>query len=242
MASRKTKIKKPTVKKPTKAEKISKIPIEEIASLSGEEGMKKLRGYVSALQMGYKRRVGQFKRQNLSSYAQISLEASMSDAARKRKVSDMTRNQLLMEFARYSKFFNSVSSTVAGIKALNREQDARIFGVDEKGNPLNTMTKDERDLYWSVYDEFFNQETDVFSSYGSSRVQQAVAEVQNSGTDMSDKIVAIIKTKSILTGISFDTLWEIYQREKNGDRPVNLVYEDEKSTPNVYSGRGPTFK
>lgn len=242
MAKRNVKIKRPTVSKLTKAEKIAKIPIEDVSRLSGEEGIEKLREYVKSLQFGYKKRVGQFKRRNLSSYAQISLENSISEPAKKRKVNDMTRNQLLMEFARYSKFFNDVTSSVAGIELVNREQDKRIFGVDESGRAVKIMSKAERDLYWEVYDEYVNQETATFTSYGSDRVQRAIAEVMDSEIDLSDKISAMIKAKSILTGVDFDKLLAEYQRKQQGDVNNGDIYSGEKSTPNVFSGRRITFK
>lgn len=208
-------------KKKTKAEQIASIPIETISRLGGESGIAQLRKYVQTMQSGYKRRVGQFKRQGLTSYAQISLEGSMPESAKRRKVKDMTRNQLLMEFARYSKFFNDVTSTVEGIKTVNLEQDKRIFGVDEKGRAKSTMGDSERKSFWSLYDEFINQHAEMISQYGSNRVQTAISEVLLEGSDPKNFV-------------------EILSRAQ--EKLQQQVREEPRHGPNVYSGRGPTFQ
>lgn len=211
---------KKTVKKMTQAEKISKIPIEEVAGMKGEE-IEKLRNYVSTLMSGYKRRVASFRRNDLVSFAQISFENSISNP--NRKIKDMNRNQLLMEFARYSKFFNDLTSTSEGIRQVNREQDARIFGVDKKGRPIKTMSTSERTRFWTLYDEFLNQNPNADSRYGSDSVQQTIAEMMIDGEADSQNI------SSLLDRVSENL--ELKQREANVNR-----------LPNVYSGRGPTIQ
>lgn len=205
----------------TKAEHIATMPIETVSRLGGDEGIAKLRQYVRTLKTGYTRRVGQFKRHGVISYAQISLEESMTDQAKKRKIKDMNRNQLLMEFARYSKFFRDKTSTIAGINEVNLEQDKRIFGLDEKGKPLFRMTDKQRKEYWSLYDEFIHQNLEYISMYGSDRVQQAVAE-------------AVYETGSVL---DFTSIFK-----KASDKLKEQAQEEPRHGPNVYSGRGPTFQ
>lgn len=207
------------VKKLTKAEQIAKIPIEDIVKLGGKEGRKQLEGYVRTLQSGYKRRVGSFVRQGLISYAQISLEASMPLSSR--QIKDMSRNQLILEIARYQKFFNDKTSSIKGIMEVNKEQDIRIFGSDKKGRPRKTMTQEERTQYWSLYDEFLNQNPNASSKYGSESVQQQIAEAMFSQQD------------SIGTNlVSF--LDDVRERLSAKSQEENL-----RSVPNVYSGRGP---
>lgn len=208
-------------KKKTKAEQVADIPIEIIARLGGESGIAQLRKYVQTLQTGYKRRVGQFKRHGLTSYAQISLEGSVSEPAKKRKVKDMTRNQLLMEFARYSKFFHDKTSTIEGIKEVNLEQDKRIFGTDEKGIAKGRMNEEDRKNFWSVYDEFIHQHSELISMYGSERVQQAISEV-------------ILEVADPLN------FGEILNRAT--EKLSKWSREEPRHGPNVYSGRGPTFQ
>lgn len=210
-----------TRKKKTKAEAIADIPIEQIARLKGEEGIGQLRQYVKSLQMGYKRRVGQFKRQGLTSYAQISLEASMSEPAKKRKVKNMTRNQLLMEFARYSKFFHDKTSTVEGIKEVNLEQDKRIFGQDSSGKAQGTMNDSDRKQFWSLYDEFVHQHAELITQYGSDRVQKAISETIQDGVDPHN-------------------FGEVLKRAE--EKLKQQAQGEPRREPNVYSGRGPTFQ
>lgn len=159
--------------KKTKAEQIASMPIEQIAKLKGTQGLKTLQSYVRTLRSGYKRRVGSFARQNQISHAQISLENSY--AAPAAPVSKLSRNQLIMEFARYAKFFNDKTSTIQGIKEVNREQDVRIFGATPSGRPKKTMTNDERRRYWELYDEFLNQKPSAYRLYSSETVQQTIA-------------------------------------------------------------------
>lgn len=204
------------------AEKIAEIPIEEIAKINAKE-RKQLEKYVKTLQSGYKRRVQAFERKNLVSHAQVSLEGSLT-GAKQIPISKMTRNQLILEFARYSKFFNSVTSTERGIKEVNREQDKRIFGTDSRGRPRKTMSTDERREYWKTYDEFKNQNPTATSKYGSESIQQQVADALFTEGAVNDEDFV-------------GTLNRIRESLVAKHKEQNL-----RSVPNVYSGRGNPFK
>ena len=69
------------------------------------------------------------------------------------------------ELQRYAKFLRSESSTVAGARKIMREQDARIFGTDESGKPLQRMTNKQRADFWSLYDEFLTGESTAALGY-----------------------------------------------------------------------------
>ncbi len=213
------KIKKTKAKKLTKAEQIAQKPIEEIVKLGGEAGKKQLENYARTLRSGYKRRVGAFKRQGLISYAQISVEATMPKVQVPLK--KMTRNQLILEIARYQKFFNDETSSVAGINRINRQQDIRIFGADNRGRPIKTMTQDERLKFWQIYEEYNNQQPGANSRYGSESIQQVIADALFSQQDyLADNLVDILnKVEASLA-------------EKQ-------LEENLRRLPNVYSGRGP---
>lgn len=200
----------------TRAEKISTIPIEEVSKMKETE-LKKL---VGQLEMGYKRRVGAFKRQGLVSQAQLALEGQMTD---KRPTSKLTRNQALLRFALYQKFFKGMTSTVSGIKEVNLQQDIRLFGVDEEGKPRYRMNQAERTAYWKLYEEYQRQEPSKFVNYGYNVVQEAIVQMQLSGAELT--------SENLMSQI--DKLSEILQGQ---------YYEANiGSVPNVYSGRGPTF-
>lgn len=207
-------------KKQTQAERISKIPIEQITSLSGKD-RKKVESYVRTLMQGYKRRVQSFNRKGIISYAQMSLEGTVP-STKPVQLTKLTRNQLILEFARYSKFFNDVTSSEEGIKRINREQDIRIFGKDARGRPRRTMTQQERQKFWSLYAEYENQHPNATSRYGSESVQQQIADAMFDTTSVGDNLV--------------DFLDRVEARLQQKSIDENL-----RSVPNVYSGRGNPF-
>ena len=204
----------------TKAEQIAGMSMEQVMKLSGKEGRKKLEGYVKSLKFGYKRRVQGFKKKGLVSHAQIALEGTRPPG-NEVQLTKMTRNQLILEFARYSKFFQDVTSSEAGIKEVNRQQDIRIFGADQKGRPKRTMTDSERQKYWSLYEEYQNQQPTANSRYGSESIQQMVAE-------------ALFDTDGTPGENLVDFLDRVEERLAQKSREENL-----RSVPNVYSGTGP---
>lgn len=205
----------------TKAEQIASIPIEQITKMSGKE-RKTLEKYVRTLRQGYKSRVQSFARKGLISHAQIALEGTIPNK-KPVQLTKMTRNQLILEFARYSKFFNDVTSSETGIKKVNREQDIRIFGQDSRGRPRRTMTDTERQKFWTLYEEYENQHPTASSRYGSESIQQQIAD-------------ALFDTQSIGGENLIDFLDRVEQRLLQKTTEENL-----RSVPNVYSGRGTTF-
>lgn len=142
-------------KRLTKAEQIAQIPWEVLSKIKDDEaGRKQLTGYLKIMRSGYSRRVAAFNRKNLFSYAQDSYERTIPEDYKPDKLNKMSRNKMLLELARYIKFFNDETSSEAGIKKVNREQDSRIFGVDERGRPLHQMTTQQRLDYWTFYENF----------------------------------------------------------------------------------------
>lgn len=207
-------------KNKTKAEQIASIPIENIVKMSGGD-RRTLQRYVTTLRSGYKRRVSSFKRAGVISHAQIALEATLPPKSI--QLTKMTRNQLILEIARYSKFFNDMTSSMEGIKKVNREQDIRLFGKDSKGRPKHTMSQEERTRFWSLYEEFQNQNPSKFVNYGYNKVQEAITEIALSGNELTRDTLT-----SLMDKIS-DALEAQYHEE-------NL-----RSVPNVYSGRWNPF-
>lgn len=202
----------------TKAEKIARIPDIDISKLKGEEGRKQLIKYVQTLQSGYKRRVASFKRQGEFSYAQDILERSFTPGS-KGKISSMSMKQLHMEFARYATFFNAETSNLEGIRKVNRQQDIRIFGVDEDtGRPLQTMDATTRQQYWELYQEYMKQNPQHMLS--SEQVQQIIGARQFLPTgefNLVDRINAIK---------------EELERRRGVEAAQGMV-------PNAYMGEGP---
>ena len=209
-----------TKKKLTRAEQIANTPMEQVMKLSGKEGRKQLESYVKFLKFGYNRRVQSFQKKGLISHAQIALEGTLP-VGKEVQLTKMTRNQLILEFARYSKFFQDATSSEKGIKEVNRQQDIRIFGTDSRGRPKRTMTSIERQKYWSLYEEYQNQHPNANSRYGSESIQQMVAE-------------ALFDTDGTPGENLVDFLDRVEERLAQKSREENL-----RSVPNVYSGRWP---
>lgn len=168
-------------RKKTKAEETAEIPWDELVKLKAksEADMKKLKGYVNLLRQGYNRRIAEFNRKGIYSYA--------ADAAKKSKVKNVpvskltkgmsperARNVLLSEFAKYQQFFQADTSTIEGINKVNAEQDERIFGDDAE---KQHMTDEERKAFWDLYEDFMESSTVGKTAYMTSeRVQQMLAE------------------------------------------------------------------
>ena len=92
--------------------------------------------------------------------------------------SRLKRVDAVSELQAYKKFFDAKSSTVKGAREIMRQQDARIFGADASGKPLQRMTRKQRENFWSLYDEFMTGDTTAefaYRNYGS--LQQEIGKI-----------------------------------------------------------------
>lgn len=89
----------------------------------------------------------------------------------------MNINRIRSELFHIQEFFNAKTGDVSGARKVMREQDARIFGVSDRGVPLHRMTIEERTKYWAVYEEFLNTFKNAESKYGSTRIQQYLGDL-----------------------------------------------------------------
>lgn len=81
------------------------------------------------------------------------------------------------ELFHIQEFFNTKTGDVKGAREVMRDQDSRIFGTNERGTPLKRMTREERDTFWSVYEEFLNTFKNAEAKYGSDRIQQYLGDI-----------------------------------------------------------------
>lgn len=158
---------KPKTPKLTKAEQIANMPHEEVAKASKST----LQGYVKTLRMGYTRRVQAFQRNEIISFADIQFKRNYVPPPANTPINKLSYNQLIMEIAQYRSFFTGKTSTIKGALEVNKEQDIRIFGKDSRGRPNRTMSNEERIKYWSVYNEYLEQNKGAVGQYGSDRIQ-----------------------------------------------------------------------
>ena len=95
-------------------------------------------------------------------------------------VESMTRNQMLSEVFRLQDFVNAKTSTIPGARKVALEQDKRIYGVDKFGRPNYRMSVDEREKYWSLYQEFLNQNPSGERAYTSDKIQEFLGSMAKS--------------------------------------------------------------
>lgn len=101
------------------------------------------------------------------------------EGATQRPISKMTRNQMLGEVMHLQEFYKARTSTVPGARKVMIEQDARIFGVNEKtGKPAKRMSVEERTRMWRNYTKFIATHPNIVNLLegGSDRVQQYFGE------------------------------------------------------------------
>lgn len=191
-------------------------PVEELAKMQGEKGREEMERGLKSLRAAFKRRMNTIQSSGHYSYA---LDAYIHMDTNKRPIKSMTRNQMIAEIISYQKFFEAETSSVKGILNVNREQDIRIFGADENGNPRYTMSDDERQEFWSVYDEFIRQNRSLVPWLSSGQIQQTLAEMQ------------LDSRKNFYSKDDFTAqLTELKNRLL--EKPL------EESVPNVFMGRG----
>lgn len=154
---------------------------EDIVKLKAKSksDMKKLMQMVNLLRQEFNKRVEAFEEAGEYSYAADRIQADTETTAANivKKMNPVTaRYTLIQELAGYKSFFSSSSSTLEGIRELNREQDIRIFGLNAKGQVKGTLTPDERRAYWALYSEFEKSHGADVERQGSTRIQQAIAD------------------------------------------------------------------
>lgn len=182
----------PRKKKKTKTQQYIEMGWDEIVRFKAKSAadMKQLRNIVNALRREFNKRMGEFEEQGEYSYAGDKFQGTGKTAAAiiKNMKPDAARNTLIQELASYKSFFDSRSSTLEGIREINREQDARIFGLNEFGQIKGTLTTDERKAYWALYSEFERSHGADIERQSSKRIQQVVADFMAINPNAADDL------------------------------------------------------
>lgn len=139
----------------------------------------------------------------------------------------MNVNRIRSELFHIQEFFNSDTADVKGARKVMREQDARIFGVNEKGNPTARMTIEERTKFWSLYEEYLKTFKADVHILGSERIQQYLGEI----TLENRKNKGGFKKGAIGVMIQLNRLKNKIEEAK--------TEEDWRETRNVLTGRWP---
>lgn len=139
----------------------------------------------------------------------------------------MNVNKIRSELFHIQEFFNSDTADVKGARKVMREQDARIFGVNDRGAPKYRMTIEERTKFWETYNEFVNTFKNYESIYGSDRIQQFLGEMTISGR----KEKGVFKKGEIGLMQTMSKLQKKLREDAQG--------EDWRASRNVLTGRWP---
>lgn len=158
--------------------KIKHLAPSEIGQMNKHE----LEGFVSDMRKKYGTRKVQFTKpgqKNLYSPAMEKMEDYYNDSPQKAPTKT-SRQKLLEEAFRLQGFFQSKTATVKGAREVSKEQDARLFGtkiVKGKEVPKYRMSRQQRENFWNLYDEFLNQNKTALYRFGSNRIQQYLASM-----------------------------------------------------------------
>lgn len=163
---------------------------QSIADLSRGRDTDKIRKIAGIMQREYARRVKNIEKSGEISQALISLERS---GGVKYDLSSLSRNQLIHEVSKYSQFLKSETSSVKGIRRVNREQDKLIFGTDSRGRAKHRMTNEEREKYWALYNEYIASDRASRFKYGSERLLNIVGAVHKRNLDFGESLREVSK-------------------------------------------------
>ena len=194
----------------------------EIGKLDGKQTAELLRQFREKFKMRQK----QFARagKNVYSPALEKMETYYEDYGMQ-STETMTRNRMQSELFHIQEFFNAETGEVSGARKVMREQDARIFGVNEKGKPNARMTIEERTRFWQVYDEYMRMHPKNDNPYMSGKIQQYLGEIMLDGRE--NRVAYKIGKYSLLKAIN-----ELQQKIEEGEP------EYDSFGFNIFSGRG----
>lgn len=129
----------------------------------------------------------------------------------------MNVNRIRSELFHIQEFFNSKTADVKSAREVMREQDARIFGVNERGTPLKRMSIEERTKFWAVYEEFLRTYKNAESIYGSDKIQQFLGDIT-----LGDRAKKNVFRKGSIGLIQQLNALNTMLRESEGERHVEL--------------------
>lgn len=162
--------------------RIQNVTPEEIGKMKEGE----LEKLVTATRKQVERRIKRIEKSGLYSHAADAYEKKIVDHDRLPDPRVMTINQMRAEMSSHQSFLSAKTSTIKGIKDVNKQQDLRIFGSKTPGGktPKYTMNREERTKFWKFYNEFEHQHKRA--SFDSTRVQQLISEeIDNLGPNAS---------------------------------------------------------
>lgn len=93
------------------------------------------------------------------------------------------------------------TNTVEGIRKLNYEEDARLFGLDEEGRLRNQFSnEEERRAFWKLYDEVMNAYSSDWAAWGYVKVINGLAQYWENNLRDKDLITQLNDAYTLLKG------------------------------------------
>lgn len=154
--------------------KIKSMDASEISKLNQQQAAEMLRQFREKFR--YRQKAFDRAGKNVYSPALEKME-SYYDRNGVQSPESMNVNRIRSELFHIQEFFNAKTGDVKGAREVMRDQDASIFGTDQKGRPLHRMTIEERTKFWSVYEEFLKTYKNAESLYGSGKIQQYLGDL-----------------------------------------------------------------
>lgn len=199
--------------------KIKRMDKDDLSNFTNAE----LREFIRGARQLYDKQEDIFKKYEKSIYSPaFDKMQNFYDTKGKRGVSRMRKSDLTREAERLYDFFNSDTSTVAGVKRLYAEQDKTIFGEDEEtGKPVKRLTFAQRTAFFSAYNEFRNMEKENYIKRMTSKkiFRQLGAMVLNKGRKASNLEFSVddfVKLKEKIEGMRESDEWEVFDYENEG--------------------------
>lgn len=174
---------------------------------------------LKTLRSEYDKRVKEFD-STVSSPAIERMEKYYEESPRK-NARTANRDSQLSELRRLRDFFSQKTSTQQGAERVWYEQDKLIFGTDERGEPRARLSKENRDEFWKIYNEFLNQNPSAAEIYYSRNIYSELGEMYREGDRIEFDTETIANLKARL--------------ESKYDSGVGDIGDERKG--NVYSGR-----
>ena len=206
------------------------ITYEEIRKLSptelGKMSKSQLSDLLRKVRVKTQTRLEQLEKVSNTVYSPAAEMLWQKTQFKKPPTSKMTRNQVLSELFAHQSFHSAKTSSVQGARKVQREQDIRLFGTSPSGNPRHRMTVKQRYKFWAIYDEFNRTYKNKEYLYGSSRIQQALANMIKGNRIKSENTINTDDLDELLRTLE-DSFKE--EQEEQGDYEFNDA--------NVYSGR-----
>lgn len=152
---------------------LQEMPASDIGKLSKSDA----EALLSQFREKFEMRQRAFRRAGKNVYSPALEKMNVYYDGKVQSTENMSLNKMREELFRIQEFFNSRTGTVKGAREVMREQDIRIFGKTEKGNPRYRMTIEERTQFWATYEEFMKSNPRYDNAFMSGKIQQYLGEI-----------------------------------------------------------------